>query len=180
MVFVDDCIFCNIAQKKIQSSVVYEDENNIAILDIHPANKGHTLVIPKSHVVDILSMGDEQTKDLFDAVRRVAHGVKRATNSDAFNIVENNGVSAGQAIPHVHIHIIPRFENDGLSLGVFRQGKYEGNEMLTMRDAIKAKVPEKKVERKEEKIEEKIEKPKNAEKRSPHRTRSIRKEIDIA
>jgi len=143
MAFVDDCLFCQIVQKKIQANIVYEDQNYIAILDIHPANKGHVLVIPKNHIDDFLKMDEEHTKELFSVVQRVANGVKKATNSDALNIVQNNGAAAGQAIPHVHVHIIPRFEKDGLSLGVFRQGKYEGNEMNQFRDSIKSKIPEK-------------------------------------
>lgn len=65
MSFVDDCIFCNIAQKKIQSNIIYEDDNALAFLDIHPANKGHALVIPKNHIEDFLSMDEDQAKELF-------------------------------------------------------------------------------------------------------------------
>jgi histidine triad (HIT) family protein len=179
MVFVDDCIFCQIAQKKILSQIVYEDENFIAFLDIHPANKGHTLVIPKNHVTDLNELKEDVAKELFSIVQRVAHGVQKATNADAFNIIQNNGPAAGQIVPHVHIHVIPRFEKDGLSLGVFRQGKYEGNEIASIANAIKSKIPEKKVEEKIEKVEpvEKEEKPK---KRSAQEVRHIRKEVEIA
>jgi histidine triad (HIT) family protein len=178
MAFVDDCIFCQIAQKKIPSSIVYEDENFVAFLDIRPANKGHVLVIPKKHIEDLLSLSEEQNKELFEVVHRVAQGIKKATNADALNIVQNNGAAAGQVIPHVHVHVIPRFEKDGLSLGVFRQGKYEGNEISAIKDAIKSKIPEKKIEKKVEEIKEvEEEKPK---KRSAQETRFIRKEIEIA
>lgn len=179
MPFVDDCIFCQISQKKIQSNIVYEDENFLAFLDIHPANKGHVLVITKNHVEDLLKLPEEQAKELFSVVQRVANGIKIATNSDALNIVQNNGAAAGQAIPHVHIHIIPRFEKDGLSLGVFRQGKYEGNEILAIRDLIKSKIPEKRMEKKVQEIDEKEEKPKE-QKRSAQHIRHIRREIEIA
>jgi len=180
MVFVDDCIFCQIAQKKIQSNIVYEDENSLAFLDIHPANKGHTLVVPKNHIEDLLSLNEEQNKKLFAVVQRVAHGIKKAMNADALNIVQNNGPAAGQAIPHVHVHIIPRFEKDGLSLGVFRQGNYEGNEILAVKEAIKSKIPEKKIEKKIEEVEEIEEKEEKPKKRSAQHTRFIRKEIEIA
>lgn len=178
MVFVDDCIFCQIGQKKIPSHIVYEDENFMAFLDIHPANKGHTLVIPKNHISDFLSLNEEQTKEMFAVVQRVSHGVKKATNAGAFNLIQNNGPAAGQAIPHVHIHIIPRFEKDGLSLGVFRQGKYEGNEIAAMKDAIKSRIPEKKAERKIEKAEEA--KDEKSKKRSAQQTRYLRKEVEVA
>ncbi len=179
MVFADDCLFCQIAQKKIPSSIVYEDENFIAFLDIHPANKGHTLVIPKNHVPDLNDLKEEVAKELFSTVQRIANGVQKATNADAFNIIQNNGTAAGQVVPHVHIHVIPRFEKDGLSLGVFRQGKYEGNEIVSIANSIKTKIPEKKIEKKIEEIKEekKEEKPK---KRSAQNTRFLRKEMEIA
>ena len=179
MVFVDECIFCQIAQKKIPSNTVYEDENFIAFLDIRPANKGHVLVIPKNHIEDLLSLSEEQSKELFEVVRKVAHGIKKGMNADALNIVQNNGAAAGQVVPHIHIHVIPRFEKDGLSLGTFRQGKYEGNEINAIKDAIKSKIPEKKIEEKAEPEptkEVKEEKPK----RSAQHIRHIRKEIEIA
>jgi len=179
MVFVDDCIFCQISQKKIPSSIVYEDENFVAFLDIRPANKGHVLVIPKKHIEDLLSLSEEQTKELFAVVQRVAQGIKKATDADALNIVQNNGTTAGQVIPHIHVHVIPRFEKDGLSLGTFRQGKYEGNEISVIKDAIKSKIPEKKLEKRIEETKEEIkeEKPKQ---RSAQHIRAIRKEIEIA
>jgi histidine triad (HIT) family protein len=179
MVFVDDCIFCQIAQKKIPSSIVYEDENFIAFLDIRPANKGHTLVIPKNHVPDLKDLKEEVAKELFSTVQRVAHGVQKALNADAFNIIQNNGAAAGQLVPHVHIHIIPRFEKDGLSLGVFRQGKYEGNEIASIANSIKSKIPEKKIEKKIE-IEESREKEEKPKQRSAQHIKAIRKEIEIA
>ena len=178
MTFVDDCIFCQIGQKKIPANIVYEDQNAVAFLDIHPANKGHALVIPKNHIEDLLALTEEQNKELFAVVQRVAEGIKKATNADALNIVQNNGAAAGQIIPHVHIHIIPRFEKDGLNLGAFRQGKYEGNEISAVRDAIKSKIPQKKIEEKVEEIKQvKEEKPKQ---RSAQHIRAIRKEIEIA
>jgi histidine triad (HIT) family protein len=179
MVFVDDCIFCQIAQKKIPSQIVYEDENFIAFLDIHPANKGHTLVIPKNHVKDLNELKEDAAKELFSIVQRVAYAVQKATNANAFNIIQNNGPAAGQIVSHVHIHIIPRFEKDGLSLGVFRQGKYEGNEIASIANAIKSKIPEKKVEEKIEKVKPE-EKEENPKKRSAQQVRHIRKEVEIA
>jgi histidine triad (HIT) family protein len=177
MASADDCIFCQIVQKKIPSNIVYEDANFVAFLDIRPANKGHTLVVPKNHIADLFALSEEQVKELFATVRLVAQGIKRAIHSDAFNIIQNNGASAGQVIPHVHIHIIPRSENDGLNLGVFRQGKYEGNEISTIRDAIKAEIPEKQIKEVEEpKEEKKVE----TKERSAEETASIRKEIEIA
>lgn len=180
MAFADDCIFCQIAAKKIPSSIVYEDEDFIAFLDIHPANKGHTLVVQKNHVDDFLKLREETVKEMFSIAQRVAYGVKKATNANAFNIVQNNGPAAGQAIPHVHMHIIPRFENDGLSLGVFRQGNYEGNEMNLMKNAIRSKIPSNREEKKIEKMKEPEEKEDKPKKKSAAHIRFIRKEIEIA
>ena len=178
MAHSEECIFCKIARKQIPAHVVYEDENFIAFLDINPANKGHVLVIPKSHTDDFLKMDEGLAKELFSVVQRVANGVRKALNSDAMNIVQNNGTAAGQAIPHVHVHIIPRFENDGLALGVFRQGKYEGNEVNSVRESIKSKIPERKVAKTAEKVEEVKEE--KSKKRTSQQIRHIRKEIEIA
>ena len=89
---------------------MYEDSSNIAFLDINPRNPGHTLVIPKNHSKDIFSVREEDAAALAVAITRVAKGVVKATGAKGISITQNNGQLAGQVVPHIHFHIIPRTE----------------------------------------------------------------------
>lgn len=108
----DDCIFCKIANGEIPSNTVYEDDKFRAILDLSPANEGHTLVIPKNHFDDALSAEDDTVGGIFETAVKVARGVKKALNCDGINIVQNNGEAAGQTVHHLHVHIIPRYSSE--------------------------------------------------------------------
>ena len=109
-----DCIFCKILNKEISSTKLYEDENVYAFLDIRPINKGHALVVPKRHSETFLDMASEDIASLFKTTQKVATAVMEAMNADGFNIGMNNFPAAGQEVPHSHVHIIPRFSDDGL------------------------------------------------------------------
>jgi histidine triad (HIT) family protein len=130
-----DCIFCQIAKKEIPSAIVYEDKSSLAFLDINPLNKGHTLVVPKSHFETIADIPDEELGSLAKTVKKVAMAVKKATGSPGINITQNNGRAAEQAIPHAHFHIIPRFEGDGIASS-HKKRKYEDGEMEKVRKEI--------------------------------------------
>lgn len=105
-----DCIFCKIANGLVPSDTVYEDENFRAILDLNPAEKGHTLVLTKKHFDDIFEADDETLGNLFRVTHHVGKAVKEALFADGINIVQNNGKEAGQTVSHLHVHIIPRFK----------------------------------------------------------------------
>ena len=105
------CIFCKIANREIESFVVYEDERVMAFLDIRPISKGHTLVIPKEHYENILEMPAELAKDLANAVKIVCEKLKRL-GAEGFNVITNVGKPAGQEIMHAHIHVIPRYSKE--------------------------------------------------------------------
>jgi histidine triad (HIT) family protein len=108
-----DCIFCKIINKEIDSKIIYEDNQNLAFLDIHPHAPGHTVIIPKKHTKTILELDASEIKDLFTALKNTLEIIQKALNPDGFTIGINHGESAGQVIPHLHIHLIPRFKNDG-------------------------------------------------------------------
>jgi len=108
-----DCIFCNIINKKQEAHVIYEDKSHIAIMDKYPIQQGHSLVMPKAHHEKILDMSNEEVGTLFSRVPIIARGILASTGADGFNIGQNNGRSANQIIPHVHIHIIPRYQKLG-------------------------------------------------------------------
>ena len=111
---MEDCIFCKIAKGEIPSGKVYEDEKVFAFMDIAPISKGHVLVIPKEHHKDLLDMPNDLLAELAKTTKKIAKAVVKAAKADGFNIGQNNGSVAGQAVFHFHLHIIPRFEGDGL------------------------------------------------------------------
>lgn len=105
------CIFCKIIQGEIPAYKVYEDEKNIAFLDIFPRAKGHTLVIPKKHYETFDSMSPEDSLAFTQALTKVTVLLKNKLKSDGYNLFSNNGTVAGQEVPHAHFHIFPRFAN---------------------------------------------------------------------
>lgn len=107
-----ECIFCNIKDRKAEAEIIFEDEHILAFLDIQPINYGHTLVIPKKHYDNFLTVPKDELDRLTHATQFIAGIVKRSLNTDGFNIISNNGQSAGQSVFHFHFHIIPRFNND--------------------------------------------------------------------
>lgn len=110
-----DCLFCKIAAGTIPSKKVYEDEHVVAFLDIKPITKGHTLVIPKNHSSTIQDMDPEDGLNCMRVLQKLGPVIQRAFAADGFNLGNNNGKAAGQVIHHTHFHLIPRWDNDGLS-----------------------------------------------------------------
>ena len=108
------CIFCSIVRGDIPASVVYEDEQVLAFLDIEPIQKGHVLVIPKLHITNLFDVPEGLYGPLFRAAQLVARAQKKGLGADGVNLLQNNGSAAGQVIDHVHLHLIPRYEGDGL------------------------------------------------------------------
>ena len=121
-----DCLFCKIANKEIKSDIVYEDDDIIAFLDINPVHPGHTLVVPKKHSETIFDTDEETLKKIIAVVKKVAHAIKEATNCDGLNVVQNNYRAGHQVIGHIHFHVIPRYEGDGLK--TWPQKPYESDE----------------------------------------------------
>ena len=111
----DSCIFCRIAQKQVPASLVYEDENVMAFLDIRPLNEGHSLVIPKAHYESIFDIPQDLISYLHGITKQVALAVKKATKADGISIIQQNGKAANQDIPHLHVHVIPRYEGQKLA-----------------------------------------------------------------
>lgn len=109
-----DCLFCRIVRREIPSYGVFEDEWTYAFLDIAPVNQGHVLVIPKHHLETVLEGSSEVLHRWILSVQRVARQVCGTLQVHDFNLLQNNGKDAGQIIPHLHMHIIPRKEGDGL------------------------------------------------------------------
>ena len=111
-----DCLFCKIIRGEIPAAKVYEDEATFAFLDLKPVNPGHTLVIPKAHAAGIVDASDETLAAVMCTVKKIAPGILTAVGAEAFNLGVNEGAVAGQLVPHLHIHVMPRFPNDGHKL----------------------------------------------------------------
>ncbi len=112
----EDCIFCKIIDGEIPSAKVYEDEDVYAFLDISQVAKGHTLVIPKTHVKNIYETPAEVASKLFERVPKIANAIKDTYKPIGMNLLNNNEKAADQSVFHLHIHILPRYvENDGFS-----------------------------------------------------------------
>jgi histidine triad (HIT) family protein len=111
---MDDCIFCKIISGKIPCTKIYENHKVIAFLNINPINKGHALVMPKEHYETILDTPDDTLAETMKVVKKVVKAVKEGVDADGVNVGQNNFRAAGQMISHLHFHIIPRFEKDGL------------------------------------------------------------------
>jgi histidine triad (HIT) family protein len=110
---MDDCIFCSIVDGDIPSYTVYEDDAVLAFLDANPLARGHTLVVPKAHHERVNDLPADLSTAVFDAVHDLTDHVEAAVDAEATTIAVNNGPAAGQEVPHVHVHIVPRSEADG-------------------------------------------------------------------
>lgn len=111
-----NCIFCKLANGEIPSATIYEDEEFRVILDLNPATKGHALILPKEHAADLFEMPEERVQKAFALAKRMAGKMRDVLRCDGFNLVQNNGPAAGQTVFHFHIHLIPRYENDGAGI----------------------------------------------------------------
>ncbi|MBN2884962.1 HIT family protein [Patescibacteria group bacterium] len=109
------CIFCQIVAGKIPSYKVYEDEKVLAFLDIKPVHPGHILVIPKKHSANLEEISEEDLKAVMIVVKKMGNLIKKKLSYAGYNVTENNDPIAGQEIPHLHFHLIPRIADDGLS-----------------------------------------------------------------
>ncbi len=110
---MSDCIFCRIVRGEIPSTRLLETDDVLAFLDIGPLVKGHTLVIPKAHFDPLTAVPAPLLGRLMEAVQRVAAAQVKGLGADGFNVHQSNGACAGQVVPHVHFHVVPRFAGDG-------------------------------------------------------------------
>lgn len=108
-----DCLFCKISKKEIGAQVVYENGTTMAILDVNPRAPGHTMIIPKAHAENILDLPEEYIGPVFLTVKKITDILNKAFQPDGFTIGINHGKVSGQVIEHLHIHVIPRFADDG-------------------------------------------------------------------
>jgi histidine triad (HIT) family protein len=110
---MDDCLFCKIINKEIPALVIYEDASALAFLDIAPRVEGHAVIIPKHHAATLVDLPESEVRPLFSAVRSVAGILSKSLQAEGLTIGVNQGAVSGQVVPHLHVHVMPRFGNDG-------------------------------------------------------------------
>ena len=132
-----DCIFCKIISGQISAKIIQETSHSIAFLDAFPLAKGHTLIIPKNHHMKIQDMSHEENSDLFLLVHKVLSKVDKLTGSTL--VAVHNGKDAGQEIPHVHVHLVPRTSSDsaGPIHNMFKTVKFSDSEIEEIYDKLK-------------------------------------------
>lgn len=131
------CIFCKIANGEIPSNTVYEDEYVRAFLDLSQAGIGHTLVVPKKHFSNVLEIDEVTFKHAMNVARLIAKALVKAFNCEGVNILNNCGEAAGQTVFHFHIHVIPRFTNDNVTIKwIDNTGKLSDDKMKKIKEKI--------------------------------------------
>lgn len=132
----DDCIFCKIVSGEIPSRKIYEDEDVIVIMDLNPTSKGHSLIIPKEHYTDIYDIDENTAAKIIKVAKKLAIQMTKALGCDGFNLLQNNGATAGQTIFHFHMHLIPRYENADNNMLKFTSVNLTDAEMDAIREQI--------------------------------------------
>ncbi len=112
-----NCIFCKIANGEIPSKTLYEDDKFRVILDLGPASKGHALILPKEHYADLYELPEETAGEVMKLAKKMAEQMTQRLGCEGFNLVQNNGELAGQTVFHFHMHLIPRYRDDGQKIG---------------------------------------------------------------
>ena len=113
---MEDCVFCRIVAKLIPASVVFEDVHTVAFMDLGQVNPGHVLVATKLHVENVFGLGDDLAASVFQTTARVARASRVAFGAPGMTLLQANGKAGSQSVFHFHIHVLPRWENDGMSL----------------------------------------------------------------
>lgn len=113
---MDDCIFCNIMSGKIGSATIMENDEFKVILDRFPANEGHVLILTKKHVSNIFELDPDVGGRMFKLAVQIASVMKKTLGLNHMNVMQNNGTVAGQTVEHFHLHLVPRYENDGITI----------------------------------------------------------------
>ena len=132
----NNCIFCKIANGEIPSRTLYEDEKFRVILDLGPATRGHALVLPKEHFANVYEIPEGWAADAMKVGKQMAVRMKERLHADGVNLIQNNEEAAGQTVPHFHLHVIPRYKNDGQHM-LWKPGKAADEELDAIVKEIK-------------------------------------------
>ncbi len=132
----ENCIFCKILNGEIPSAKLYEDEDFAIILDVGPASFGHALIIPKEHYANLFEMPEEMLSKCMKLAKVWGDKLVKALNADGLNLVQNNGLAAGQTVFHYHLHMIPRYEGDSVG-GLWTPGSLSEEQKKEILEKVK-------------------------------------------
>lgn len=132
----ENCIFCKILNGEIPSAKLYEDEDFAIILDVGPASFGHVLIIPKDHYANLFEMPEEMLSKCMKLAKVWGDKLVKALNADGLNLVQNNGLAAGQTVFHYHLHMIPRYEGDSVG-GLWTPGSLSEEQKKEILEKVK-------------------------------------------
>lgn len=135
----NNCVFCKIINGDIPSATVYEDNEFKVILDRFPSNEGHLLILPKEHCKDIFDIDPKKAGRLFELAVKVSSALKDTLGFENMNLLQNNGIVAGQTVFHFHLHLIPRYENDRVDVK-WEQLDLTDEQIQIMKDKISANI----------------------------------------
>lgn len=131
----EDCIFCKIANGEIPSKTLYEDEQFRIILDLGPATRGHALILPKEHYANLYELPENVAAETMKLAKKMAGCMAEKLQADGFNLIQNNGEAAGQTVMHFHLHLIPRYKDDGQHI-LWKPGTVTQEELEAIRKQI--------------------------------------------
>lgn len=131
----DNCIFCKLANGVFPTNTIYEDEEFRVILDLEPATKGHALILPKNHFKNLYELPDETTEKVLKLAKKMAIRMTDKLQADGFNLVQNNNEVAGQTVFHFHMHLIPRYNDDGQKIN-WNKTEPSAEELVAIREKI--------------------------------------------
>ena len=132
----DDCIFCKLANHVFNTNIIYEDDDFTVILDAGPATRGHALILPKEHYANLYEISDGLLSKAAVLSKKLVTALTEKLHADGYNVVQNNGETAGQTVFHFHIHLIPRYKDDGQLIG-WKPGKPDNDELMALAEEIK-------------------------------------------
>jgi histidine triad (HIT) family protein len=135
----DDCIFCKIANGEIPSASPYENDDFKVIFDVAPANRGHALILPKEHFDNAFEIEPELAGKIFAFGTRLARAIREETGCEGMNLLQNNGEVAGQTVNHFHLHLVPRFKGDDVTM-TWKQGEADPDDSAKLAKAIAEKL----------------------------------------
>ena len=132
----DDCIFCKLANGEIPTNTIYEDDDFRVFLDAAPATKGHCLIVPKEHYDNLAELDDEVGAKVIPLAKKMMKLLKEKLSWDGFNLIQNNGRVAGQTVFHFHMHLIPRYTDDGQNFDMKPSEPEEGALQAVLKEIV--------------------------------------------
>jgi histidine triad (HIT) family protein len=134
---MEDCIFCKLANGVFPTNFIYEDEDFKVILDANPATKGHSLILPKKHFKNLLDADEEILKKALPLAKKLSNKLIEVLKCDGVNVLQNNNEAAGQAVFHLHIHLIPRYKDEKEHMLSWKPNKFSDEEMKSIAENLK-------------------------------------------